>query len=71
VAFLPDGTLIAGDDSGTAFWDTATGKIIATMPGPGGEAHGPVSVAFGPRGTFAACAIRNCYLWDITFYRHS
>ena len=75
VAFAPSARTLAvgsvnnnGNASGTGstyVWDIATGKIAATLTGPGSK--GVDGVAYGPGGTTLAAADTNgsTYLWDI------
>jgi WD40 repeat protein/serine/threonine protein kinase len=63
LAFSPDGARLAavGADRSLKLWDTATGKIERTFPGPGNPI---TSVAFSPDGRRLAVASIGVTLWD-------
>ena len=68
VAYSPAGTTVAvGDlDGSTYLWDTATGKVTATLTDPGNNAD-VNAVAFSPAGTTLAAGDHDgsTYLWDV------
>lgn len=65
-ALSPDGTLVAtGDSSGNILlWETATGNLLATMPG---HQVGVPVLQFSPDGTLLATGDRNgeVRIWDV------
>jgi hypothetical protein len=50
-----------------------SGEIVARLANRAGSLSiitgSSAQVAFGPRGTIATWAGRNCYLWDITYHQ--
>jgi WD40 repeat protein len=70
VAFSPDGRTLAGVSvSGTSLWNTATGRLIATLPEPASQNGGAWDVAFSPDGKTLAVADLggSTYLWDMSW----
>ena len=68
LAFGPDG-ILAISDADTYLWNTATGKITATLPTPTSNRglNFVVSVAFGPDGILATGdGNGSTYLWHVT-----
>lgn len=57
---------MGGGEGSTSLWNTATGKVTATLTDPAG--NDVASVAFGPDGTLAVGDQNDrIYLWHITY----
>jgi Tol biopolymer transport system component/tRNA A-37 threonylcarbamoyl transferase component Bud32 len=70
IAFSPDGRTLAGVSvSGTSLWNTATGRLIATLQEPASQNGGAWDLAFSPDGKTLAVADLggSTYLWNMSW----
>lgn len=67
LAFSPDGTRLAsgGNDREAKIWETATGKLLQTLPGHDGEGGSVYGVSWSPDGNLLATVdSRRVRIWN-------